>query len=314
MTAFNLEDSYSHNLTVQEIVIRMIDYDETTINLSYQIVLDRRVNKLQQEYDRAADQGDVPEELKVALDHAINIRRDAIRFSRELDTAAEEIAQGLKHPTLVLISRWYPEGIIAFTIHSAYHWAKTHGKEVPEWAPPTIQSSEAPQQMEDIAISWNGAELILRASNKVIIKYADGRSVTKDLEGTGILNARTKNLNTAGVALLRLASNASIPKNGGPEAGISSKVMSELRSSLKELAGIDSDPFFDYNPADGWKPRFQFRDRRNAADERAKEKAGHDPYEDGLHGGSSFDEYSFEPGDPDDPDDEAAHFLNGNDR
>jgi hypothetical protein len=213
----------------------------------------------------------------------------------------------------VLLRQWFiKDGIVAFTIHSAYHWAKAHGKEVPEWAPPTIQSSEAPQQREAIATTWNGAELILRAANKMVIKYANGRSVTEDLEGTGILNASTKILNTAGVALLGLASSASIPKSdGGSGGGISSKVMSGLRSSLKDLAGIDSDPFFDYNPADGWKPRFQFRDRRNAADERAKEKAGHDSYEDGLHGSSSFDEYPFE---PEDLDDKAAHFLAENDR
>jgi hypothetical protein len=142
MTAFNLEDSASHNLTAQEIVIRMIDYDEPASNLYYQTVLDRRVNKLQQEYERAAEQGDVPEELQVALDHAKRDCRDALRFHRELYTAAEEIVQGLKHPTLVLLRQWFiKDGIVAFTIHSAYHWAKAHGKEVPEWAPPSITSA-----------------------------------------------------------------------------------------------------------------------------------------------------------------------------
>ena len=308
MSAFNLQDSATHNLTAQEIVIRMIDYDEPASNLYYQTVLDRRVKKLQQEYECAAEEGEVPEELQVALDHAKRDCRDALRYNRELYTVAEEIVQGLKHPTLVLLRQWFiKDGIVAYTIHSAYYWAKAHGKEVPEWAPPNIQSPEAPQQREAIATTWDGVELKLRAANKMVIKYADGQSVTKDLEGTGILNTSTKILNTAGAALLGLASNASIPmSDGGSEGGISSKVMSGLRSSLKELAGIDSDPFFDYNPADGWKPRFQFRDRRNAAEERAKEKAGHDSYEDGVHGSSSFDEYPF---DPDDHDDPAARFL-----
>jgi hypothetical protein len=305
MTAFNLQDSYSYSLTVQEIVIEMIDYDEPALDLYYQDVLDLRVREFQKRYQSAADLGAVPNELLADLDRAKRDVQDAIRFHRELHIAAQDISQGIVHPTLRLCKESDAQGYVEFTIDSAYRWAKSHGKDVPEWTLPTIQSSEAPQQMEDIAISWNGAELKLRAANKIIIKYADGRSVTKDLEGTGILNARTKKLNTAGVALSRLASNASIPKSGGPKAGISTKVMSELRSSLKELAGIDSDPFFDYNPADGWKPRFQFRDRRNAADERTKEKAGHDSYQDGLHGSSSFDEYTFD----DELDDAASEFI-----
>jgi hypothetical protein len=56
--------------------------------------------------------------------------------------------------------------------------------------------------------------------------------------------------------------------------------ISRLRAALRRLTGISADPFRKYNPADGWRPRFQLIDDRRNAEERAKNQAQHVPYDD----------------------------------
>ncbi len=52
-----------------------------------------------------------------------------------------------------------------------------------------------------------------------------------------------------------------------------------LRKSLKKLTGISGDSI-QHIPDKGYLPKFKIEDRRNAGDERAKEKATHESYSD----------------------------------
>ena len=77
--------------------------------------------------------------------------------------------------------------------------------------------------------------------------------------------------------------------------------ISKLRRSLKSNLNIKGDPFTEFNPTDGWKPRFKLIDDRNNADERAKREARHIQYDDSQH--SNFE----------DEDDEAGAFIRNHD-
>jgi hypothetical protein len=173
--------------------------------------------------------------------------------------------------------------------------------------------TEFPDSPQALAVekTWDGVQIHFRAHNKILIAFANGSSMTRDLENTGLLNMRNKELSIAGSALLGLAANPSIQKKSGNSGGISSRVMSGLRSALRTLAGIDSDPFYNHNQADGWKPRFQVEDRRRAGDERAKEKARHYSYKDDFQDTSSTTEYPFE---TDDQGDMASDFFGKHDQ
>jgi hypothetical protein len=143
------------------------------------------------------------------------------------------------------------------------------------------QEVETDLHTKSSADVWNGVTIDFRAHNKIFIKFPDGKSKTVDAEKTGLINKRTKNLNTAGTALLGLATKPSIRKKRKKSgAGIIGKVMTELRNSLKALTLYDSDPFYPHNKADEWKPRFRVQDRRRAGDERAEEKAIHISFDD----------------------------------
>ncbi len=128
---------YNHTLSVDEIVGRMIGYEPQ--EMPYHEVLDCFVEQAEMDYERAVKQGANEEELtplKAEIDRRAQIRIHAMNLRRELNTAADEIAQGLGHPQLVSSGRAYVRGLPQFTVTSVYKWAKAvHGQEIPEWAP-----------------------------------------------------------------------------------------------------------------------------------------------------------------------------------
>ena len=313
-----------HVLTIDEIVGRLVGYELQ--EMPYYEVLDAAIEQAGfalQEAELAEASTERLEALQARINHLGQRRRDAIRFDRELS----EIAEGRPDEHLILSKKEYPDGLPRFITTSVYDWSKeVLGKEIPEWAPISgsgelagrsstpdnrTEIDESPPRRDNL-LDWGGATLDFRAHRKLCMTSGNGRSKTVDLEDIDLINRRNNELNAAGSALLGLATRNSIPKkvsSSGP--GISPKIMSELRNSLRTLVPDDADPFYDYNPADGWKPRFCVRDRRGAADERARERAQQSSYQEDLHGASNPDEYTFESEDHNDP---AAKFLAENDR
>lgn len=313
---------YGHTLTIDEIVGRLIGYKPQ--KMPYDEVLDASIEKAGfdlQQAEIAGASADQLEDLRARIVHLGRQRRKAICFDREL----KEVAEGRPNEYLILSDKAYPDGLPRFITTSVYNWAKEVAKrDIPEWAPISIDGERAGGKLStnvrtenddqrphgsNLAF-WNGLTLDFVAHNKLRISSGSGKVQTVDLDQCGLLNKRTKELNTAGAALLGLATAMSIPKKrAGSTPGISSKVMSQLRDALQGLAQQDTDPFYDYNLADGWKPRFRVRDRRAAAEERSKGRARHVPYRDGEHGNSCPDEYTFE---SENPQDDAAIFLKEN--
>ena len=268
--------TYKHALSVSEAIERIFDYEKQHYSLSD--ILQFTVEQSERNYREALTDPDREAEipnLKKELESDKHERDLAREMSIELNTAADNLMAGGTHKYLVLSQRDHHRLQPHFPKASLYAWAKEcHGKVIPEWAstPATaiIESSPSEANFK----TWEGVTIRFRAHNKLVLSVPDGKSRTIDLESTRLFDKRFKRPNMAGTALLGLATASSISMKGGASGtGVSSKVMSELRTALKEIARIDSDPFYSYNTADKWKPRFQVQDRRNAADERAKEKA-----------------------------------------
>jgi hypothetical protein len=70
-------------------------------------------------------------------------RIQAMRWYTELNVAADELAQGKKHPTLVLCSTKYADGLPRFTIPSLHQWSITKGIIIPEWDLPYLEAAVA---------------------------------------------------------------------------------------------------------------------------------------------------------------------------
>ena len=93
----------------------------------------------------------------------------------------------------------------------------------------------------------------------------------------------------------------SVGKKFPPTGAIKGKhktAISRLRDPLRKLTGIESEPFTEFNEADGWKPLFKLTDDRKNADDRVKKAALHERYNDGIN--------------YDNEDDKAGKFIRGN--
>jgi hypothetical protein len=263
-------------------------------------------------------------ELKEKFDLCLNVKED-------LESTAEDARQGRLVEDLILAERSLPAGSkIYFRKSSVSAWTyRKYGISIAEWA----KDQATPPEQEDKAnpvdpprcrlgpsTKWESITIRLLPENR--IKFAvNGKSLgISELHGTELLHKRTKKLRTPGLLLEDLAKRPSIPSAlSGKERSSRRKAVSILRSTLSDLSGISSDPFYAHNPGDGWKPRFKLLDRRSAAEERAEEKAVHIPFNDEIsadpHGQrpgglSESDPYTYQ----DDGDDDGSAFLKEHDR
>lgn len=152
-------------------------------------------------------------------------------------------------------------------------WASYHfGIEIPiqEYRP------NIDRKWQDITISLEPNDMIQAKDKSTVI-------ATKHLTEVGFKGKKKTEPNEQFVVLVGMAIGKKFPSD--QRTKIDSKKISDLRSSLKRLASINSkaDPFCEFNEADGWRPRFKLIDRRNAGDQRAKERASHTSFNESVH-------------------------------
>jgi hypothetical protein len=152
MAAIEPAYGYCHALTIDEVIIRMIDFDEKANKAPFWVVLDDWVNEAEWRHEKGQRDSVSPDELdtlKVELERRTAFRTEAMAMHNKLHTAADEIAQGRNHPYLVLSKQAYDQGSSEFTIPSLYEWAKEFwGKEITEWAPSNQQTHDSSQEAE----------------------------------------------------------------------------------------------------------------------------------------------------------------------
>ena len=183
-------------------------------------------------------------------------------------------------------------------------WAHTKvGIEISDWSPelsappeqsaPTGSPSFAPVSWEQITIKLQTTESF---SWSIDNKYQGNKSFSI----LGLMDKRKKKPNKLAGILVGLAGGKKFPTTRKPAAK-DSTAMSKLRGALKQLAGIDFDPFYNINDSDGWRPRFKLIDNRKDADNRAKKKA--------IHTSLDPDYETADAPDFDDVDDENGRFI-----
>jgi len=248
-------------------------------------------DQLKQETERSGSAAESTMEVYREWERKLDL---CISLKNELESTAEDLRKNKPTDYLVLAEKSLQSGSkIYFRKCSVGNWAyNNHGIEIPEWLtkekmaiesnPKSLAKEEVrgAEEAGDHSTRWESVTIRLQAGNKIKFTVSGGKSRTRDLEGTELCDKRKKKLRRSGLLLSGLAEQASIPpgKNRN-ERNSRSKAVSILRSSLNKLSSLSGDPFYDHNPSDGWKPRFKVLDRRNAASERAEEKAEHQLYD-----------------------------------
>ncbi len=154
---------YSHALTVNEAVTWMTGCEGQEQNFDEVL----KQNELGIGAVMAILQSSVPpnekqRELKRLRARSIELeqpRRQAMLWFTELNIAADELAQGKSHPTLVLCSTKYADGLPRFTIPSLHSWSvTTHSQEVPIWAAMSGQLPATAANSADLKANKSGPD------------------------------------------------------------------------------------------------------------------------------------------------------------
>lgn len=130
-----------------------------------------------------------------------------------------------------------------------------------------------PEDEEPAQAAWKDVTIKIYAGGRLGWRVGNESFNRASFQAIGLLDKRTLKPNHQGRILIDLALKRKFPKQR--PHGNDKTAISRLRTALKQLSGIRSDPFFEYNSADGWRPKFKLIDDRRNADERAKARAQH---------------------------------------
>ena len=144
-----------------------------------------------------------------------------------------------------------------------------------------------------IKARWDDVTIKIYAEYRIGWRTGEGQFQRSSFQEIGLMGKRKHVPNHQGEILFRLSRDRKFPS--GKRANKDSAAISRLGGALKALTGIDADPFYRFNEADGWKPRFKLIDDTRNADQRAKDRAIHVPFD--------------ETRDFEEEDDEGANFL-----
>ena len=131
---------------------------------------------------------------------------------------------------------------------------------------------------EAVQAAWKDVTIKIYANYRIGWRVGTQGVSRSSFKKIGLLDNRNLQPNRLGGILIGLASGKKFPKH--QPSGKEKTAISRLRTALKKLTGISSDPFFAHNSADGWRPKFKLIDDQWNADERAKARAQHVPYDD----------------------------------
>ena len=148
---------------------------------------------------------------------------------------------------------------------------------------PAVQTSASPpdplsvfREMEDL--TWPEVHISLVAGDLIEVS-ARGETKRAPYGAFGLIDRRIGQgqLNRAGHIFLAMATRSTSIREGDK------KNLSRLRKALKESLGIGENPFYMQTHVQPHTPIFTLVDARDKADQRAKERTGHHPYDDSVN-------------------------------
>lgn len=136
-----------------------------------------------------------------------------------------------------------------------------------------VQGSPSTQQ------HWEDITIKIYADNYLGYIGSDGNLKKVCFSDVGLLGKRKNQANHLSGLLIGFSHGKKFPMGTHPLPK-EKTLISKLRGILKKLVDIQDDPFKQFKPDKGWKPKFKIIDDRKNAANRAKERAVHVPFED----------------------------------
>lgn len=267
-----MSKSNPSSVTAEEAVARMVNMDYIPEGLTLEDMLaafqeEAEVNYENAKTDRLNEEAVESMELRATACNA----RVSLAYLLLKDLAEQAVrGQG----TTIVVSK-DRSSKTRYTLESVSDWASDrYGISIPEWSlRPAESSSDA---------AWEDIEIRIRANNRIAYSCEKGKWTEKTFDKIGLLDRKTQGPNHHAGILIGLSQGQKFPDSKALDPKHKTAV-TKLRRSLKNLTGIDRDPFTTFNETDGWKPRFQLSDDRRNADNRAKESALHKQYDDKIN-------------------------------
>jgi hypothetical protein len=132
--------------------------------------------------------------------------------------------------------------------------------------------------------TWHDLKISIHQNWKIRYRFGSDKHQWLNFQKIGLMGSRKHEPNKQGVILVGLCEGKKYPPSPKSPTPAEKKAMSLLRDALQQLTGLQDDPFYPYNDGDGWKPKFTLLDRRRSQDERAKQRAKHESYDDSIYG------------------------------
>ena len=291
------------SVTIEEAVARLINLDYVPTGFSVIDMTSAFLEEATVQYENARIDGLPHNELlrlKRRMDvcsnrHELGVELiDSIGLElRKRDKSALVLAGDssvVSRITLASLNDWATDrfGISVSNIQSEYVNEERPGTE------PQLGVGAVPSDAK-----WDDIVVKIYSDYKIGWRSEQGKLNRSSFHKIKLMGTRKMGPNALGLLLVGMSMGKRFPSGTNPQPKDKTSI-SKLRDSLRMLTGLSGDPFLAFNEGDGWRPRFKLVDDRRNADERAKQKAVHEP---------------LDPEAPDfeDEDDEAGRFIAGKD-
>lgn len=274
-----MRTSTPSSVTAEEAVAYMVNADALPQGLSLIETLSQFTEDAEHEYEKAKTDG-LPEEKIESLETAWEICRArqalACHLLRDIENEQCSGEESMLVRSKDMTSR------TRYTTDSITRWAAYHHNIVireiviREWFDefPALTKSMLPDDAE-----WEDLEIRVRKDHSLSYFYKGSEWDNKAYSEIDLLNRKTRESNAQAAILIGLSQGKKYPPTRKPDHKHKT-AMSKLRTTLRELTGMSTDPFHHHNVADGWQPRFKLINDEELADERAKREFPHEEFND----------------------------------
>jgi len=282
-----MTDNLLNSLTVEEAVAQLIRLDYIPEGFSLEAMLRAFLEEAEVDLENAKN-GFSPNIDRSALQIRLTGCQERLAFAKILSEDISYCAENkiVSEDGGQLVSSKDSNGRLQIDTSSLVYWAASrYGIGITANGQEVVLSNPPPKS------NWSDITIYLRSEARIGLKISNGTEDIRKAHEVGLGHQKRTAFNVLGGILLGAAEGLRYPP-GNPRIAMNNekKRISVLRNHLKSWTGLTEDPFNNFNPKDGWVPKFKIKNKINISKERAEADARKVSYNEKLHGGAGTDE------------------------